>query len=522
MPQPLRIFISSPGDVMEERRRAALVITRLKREFARFLDLSAVLWEYEPMLASGHFQDVIERPSATDLVVLILWSRLGTRLPEDRYRGIDGRIPVTGTEWEYEEALAAQRARGTPDILVYRKRAEAVARFSRQEELEAARVQWLALQDFWERHFAGADGTFKTAFNSFDDLDAFEALLEGHLRELLRRRLSERRSGPEASAIIWHQGSPFRGLEVFEPEHAAVFFGRERAEREVIEALARNAEAGCAFLLVLGASGSGKSSLVRAGVLPNLMAPGVVTGVEAWRYCMFRPGQAMGDLAEGLARALVEQPRALPELEGAGVAVATLAEQFRSAPNQAALPVGVGLARVAARPGAARLVLVADQMEELFTLPQGSAGQRRGLVLALEALARSGLVWVVATLRSDFYHRCAELPELRDLAAGERQYHLLAPRPAELEPMIRRPAAAAGLGFEADPDGGPGLDGELTEAAGRDPGSLPLLSFTLDELYRRDVAESGGEVLTFASYRALGGLEGAIAQRAEEAGRGGV
>jgi hypothetical protein len=152
MPQPLRIFISSPGDVMEERRRAALVITRLKREFARFLDLSAVLWEYEPMLASGHFQDVIERPSATDLVVLILWSRLGTRLPEDRYRGIDGRIPVTGTEWEYEEALAAQRARGTPDILVYRKRAEAVARFSRQEELEAARLQWQALQDFWERH----------------------------------------------------------------------------------------------------------------------------------------------------------------------------------------------------------------------------------------------------------------------------------------------------------------------------------------------------------------------------------
>ena len=111
MAQPLKIFISSPGDVSDERRRAALVISRLKREFARFFDLSAVLWEYEPMLSSGHFQDVIDPPSSADIVVLILWSRLGTPLPAKtdtrEYKGLDGRVPVTGTEWEYEQALEA-------------------------------------------------------------------------------------------------------------------------------------------------------------------------------------------------------------------------------------------------------------------------------------------------------------------------------------------------------------------------------------------------------------------------------
>ena len=96
-PERLGVLISSPGDVEEERRRAALVLGRLRREFQRFFDLSPILWEYEPLLASGHFQDCIEEPSAVDIVLVILWSRLGTPLPERTakraYRGIDGRVP---------------------------------------------------------------------------------------------------------------------------------------------------------------------------------------------------------------------------------------------------------------------------------------------------------------------------------------------------------------------------------------------------------------------------------------------
>ncbi len=96
----IRVFIPSPGDVPAERRRAALVCNRLGREFARFFEVRPVLWEYEPMLTAGHFQDVIKpAPSDADIVAVILWSRLGTPLPAEtdkrRYEGIDGRLPVS-------------------------------------------------------------------------------------------------------------------------------------------------------------------------------------------------------------------------------------------------------------------------------------------------------------------------------------------------------------------------------------------------------------------------------------------
>ena len=95
MKRSLRIFVSSPGDVKATREIAALTVERLAQDYARFFNIEPYLWEYEAMIASGHFQDSIEPPSAFDIVVLILWSRLGTRLPERtalrEYRGIDGR-----------------------------------------------------------------------------------------------------------------------------------------------------------------------------------------------------------------------------------------------------------------------------------------------------------------------------------------------------------------------------------------------------------------------------------------------
>jgi hypothetical protein len=99
MPQRLRIFISSPGDVPDERLRADLVIDKLAQDYSRFFTIDGYRWEHEPMLASGHFQDAVEPPSKFDIVVMILWSRLGTPLPEKtaerEYRGIDGRAPDT-------------------------------------------------------------------------------------------------------------------------------------------------------------------------------------------------------------------------------------------------------------------------------------------------------------------------------------------------------------------------------------------------------------------------------------------
>src|SRR5580700_10144880 len=126
MRKHLRIFVSSPGDVSAIREIAAQTIERVAQDYLRSAIIDPYLWEEHSMLASGHFQDSIELPSTFDIVVLILGSRLGTPLPERtaarEYKGIDGRSPVTGTEWEYEEALAAARRSGVPDLLVYRGR----------------------------------------------------------------------------------------------------------------------------------------------------------------------------------------------------------------------------------------------------------------------------------------------------------------------------------------------------------------------------------------------------------------
>jgi eukaryotic-like serine/threonine-protein kinase len=530
MAQQLRIFISSPGDVEDERRRAALVVSRLKREFIRFFELSAVLWEYEPMLSSGHFQDIIEPPSTADIVVVILWSRLGTPLPprtdKREYKRRDGSAPVTGTEWEYEDALTAREQRGTPELLVYRKFSEGFARFSHADQLEQIRAQWQALQTFWERHFQGADGGFKAAFNRFQALDDFESQLEAHLRELLRRRLPPQplriARGTAGAKIDWWSGSPYGGLKAFDLEQAAVFFGRERAEREITENLVRRAAAGSAFMLVLGASGAGKSSLVRAGLLPDLMAPGVVADVATWRYAIVQPSDLAPDPFAGLAAALL-RGKALPELATIGYDAKEVAAILAGDPALAAVPLRLALQRAAedekSAPSATprgRLVLVLDQLEVLFTSAAFSEAALAKLDALLAQLAQSGLVWVIATMRSDFYHRMIELPQINALAAGYGQYLLPAPSAAEIEQIIRGPADVAGLDFEVDQHTGLGLDAVILEAAARDPASLPLLSFVLDELYRRDVGAGDNHVLRFGSYRELGGLEGAIARHADE------
>ena len=158
-----------------------------------------------------------------------------------------------------------------------------------------------------------------------------------------------------------------------------------------------------------------------------------------------------------------------------------------------------------------RLAFAIDQMEELFTT-QAEPASREALVRLLAAFAGSGFVWVIGTIRADFFHRCSEIPGFSALKDGLASYELLPPTGPEIAQIIREPARAAGLRFEENAEQGR-LEDVLQEAAVADPGSLPLLEFVLDALY-----EAGREqrLLTFAAYRALGGLEGAIARRADE------
>ncbi len=532
MSKRLRIFVSSPADVKTAREIAALTIERLAQDYARFFRIEPYLWEYEAMIASGHFQDSIEPPSAFDVVVLILWSRLGILLPERtavrEYRGIDGRVPVTGTEWEFEDALQAAQKHGAPDLLVYRRLTPASLDISDPRRREQQLQQLDALEGFWARHFVN-QGVFLGAYTTFTSDAEYAAALEQHLRKLIERRIAALgASQGEMTLSTWAQ-APFRGLEAYEFEHAPIFFGQDEALAKAMLQLTSNAEAGSAFLIVLGASGSGKSSLVKAGVVPKLFVPRRIAGTAFLRRVVFRPSDAtLGeDLFDALARRLttqVNEQEGLSNLIGHGQSVASLAAHLRSATTAPAYPIGTALGELTIRARqsghmleyeTARLVLVVDQLEELFTQESSVANDRHRFIELLAGLARSGLVWVIATMRKDFWHRADETAELVRLAEAGGRLELLPPSPSQLSQIIRRPAEAAGVGFELHPTTTVPLNEMIAEEVAREPGALPLLSYLLDQLYRIDVHEGGGHTLTFATYESLGKLEGAIATQAE-------
>ncbi len=240
-----------------------------------------------------------------------------------------------------------------------------------------------------------------------------------------------------------------------------------------------------------------------------------------WRWCVFRASDAAADIFDGLASALLG-PTACPELQSTAFDARELGALFRDAPQRAAAPLKMALAQAAAavaqherlsHPPESRLAIVIDQMEEIFTLERVDPPARERFVALLATLAKSGVVLVLGTMRSDFYARCAELPDLVALKAGVGQYDLQPPNFDEIGQMINWPAHAAGLQFEHNPSSDERLDAVIHEASSQAPEALPLLEFLLDELYQRR-SESG--VLTFAAYQELGGLEGALARRAEE------
>lgn len=511
------------------------------------------------MLATKDFQENIPSPAEFDIVVCVLWSRLGSRL-HSRHRRHDGTAYQSGTEFEFEEAVRGWRETNgeRPDILVYRRdylKLEITdenfvieppfvvrplpGREGALEEAAEKVRQYQALLGFFDKWFRSSDeAVFTGAYNPYQDLADFEQKLYRALRTVIFKRLPKEAENARMSAT-WSRGSPFRGLQFFDVEHGPVFYGRSRAVDETIGLLRRRAEAAKPFVLVFGSSGVGKSSLVRAGVLPQLLKPGVIEGIGHWRHAIFRPSDGIrlvnpgnaGDpvelppgflraygLYQGLAKTLM-RPEAIG-VECPATEYALMRDLDRN-PEVASKVVQAALDIVAERhqqelrlnsPQAVRLVLVIDQMEELFTTHDLTAADRRAFVQTLWWLLRTGRVWVLATLRSDFFPRCETIPELMDLKEGNGQYHLQMPEEYEISQMIRWPAAAAGLRFAEDVQKGERLEDLIRDAALANRESLPLLQFALEELYQRRTAD---DVLTLEAYREIGGVEGSLAQRAE-------
>lgn len=292
--------------------------------------------------------------------------------------------------------------------------------------------------------------------------------------------------------------NPYKGLRAFSGADAGDFFGREALVADLVHTLhetldvEHSAGSSSRLITVIGASGSGKSSVVMAGLLPRLWG-GAVAGSDRWTYLdPITPGaHPIEALCLALSRALPEKSlRAIrDDLENGGERSLHL------------------LASAAVRQPGGRAVLLIDQLEELFTLTQTESERRRFIELLVAAVTEPrGPLIIVTTLRADFYDRPMLYPELFEVIRAH-QTPVLPMSLEELRSVIEGPAALDDVQLQFE---GPLVGDLLFEVQGQ-AGALPLLQFTLDQLYQY----REGRLLTLQAYRAIGGVRGALARHAE-------
>jgi hypothetical protein len=284
---------------------------------------------------------------------------------------------------------------------------------------------------------------------------------------------------------------PYRGLLHFREEDAPFFFGREALIERLIDAVRRQP-----FVAVVGASGSGKSSVVRAGLVPRLRSD----RRAAWETVILVPtDQPLKALASALVPLLEPTMGEVDRLAEA----TKLAEHFRSGTIFLNDLVG----RILEKQSGTNLVLiVVDQFEELYTLTSDEEARRRFLDELLAESSRAGSRTKVAlTLRGDFVGKALAYRPLSD-RLQDAEINLGPMTREELECAIRKPAEKIQLQFE------PGLARRILNDVGDEPGNLPLLEFVLKELWDK----RRGRILLNETYDAIGGLHGAVATKADE------
>jgi DNA-binding SARP family transcriptional activator/WD40 repeat protein len=279
--------------------------------------------------------------------------------------------------------------------------------------------------------------------------------------------------------------NPYKGLRPFTEADAQDFFGREAFVGRLLERWRRPGGGG-RLLVVVGPSGSGKSSSVRAGLVPALRSGGA-DGSEDWFITEMVPGRhPLEELEAALLRIAVNPPAGLLHLLESG-------------------PRGLLDAVDRVVPERTEVVLVIDQFEELFTLTE--AETERSLLLESVRVAvadPASRVRIVATLRGDFYDRPLNYQRFGELLGTSTEV-VTALAPHELERAIVGPTEPLGVRVE------PALVAQVAADVAEQPGALPLVQYALTELFER--REDGR--LTLAAYRDLGGISGALAARAE-------
>jgi hypothetical protein len=319
-------------------------------------------------------------------------------------------------------------------------------------------------------------------------IDLRDAANEPAAVEAILRALGSRASrSPEAPSITI---CPYRALESFREEHAALFFGREAFAATLLRRVSERP-----LVALVGASGSGKSSVIQAGLIPLLRRQRPPE--RAWDIVVFRPGEApFHRLAAGLVPLLEAEKDEVDRLEAA--------KRLGDKLCEGAIRLADAVDRLLMKShGTDRLLIVIDQFEELFTLTP--PGPRRQFLDATIGTLDQAPVTLVVALRADFYGQV--------IAADRALSDHIQLGIVNLAPMIRgelrdamvQPAARAGIQFEA------GLVDRILDHCETQPGALPLLEFALTQLWEHRV----GQLITHSSYDAVGEIQGAISRRAE-------
>jgi DNA-binding SARP family transcriptional activator/ABC-type glycerol-3-phosphate transport system substrate-binding protein len=281
--------------------------------------------------------------------------------------------------------------------------------------------------------------------------------------------------------------NPYKGLRAFLEADAGDFFGRETVVQRLLRTMGDDDPA-ARFLAVVGPSGSGKSSVVRAGLVPALRR-GAIAGSERWYVVDALPGpRPFRELETALTGIAVEPPPSLmDELERDELGLVRAVERVLPDPN-------------------AELLIVLDQFEEVFTIVADER-ERAHLLASIRAavLEPESRVRIVTTLRADFYDAPLSVAGFGDLLAA-RTEAITPMSPEELERAIVAPADRAGLAIE------PRLLAEMIADVADRPGALPLLQYALTELAER----ADERVLSLDAYRKIGRVSGALARRAEQ------
>ena len=505
----VKIFVSSPSDVEHERAAVKDVVERLAQEYLPYFQMQAVLWEEEALTADRTFQAGLTQPEDCDIVLVILWTRLGSPLPEEPYRG------MTGTEWEFVNAVEASARTGVPEVLVYKKTAPKLVDITDAGVAREAVEDRRRLDEFFRSNFFNEDNTFRRAFRTFDSDASFRELLEVQLRKLLNRRISaERRAS--AGALHW-QGSPFRPGRPFEIGDERVFIGREGEVRALLTRLSSREPGQQGFVLLSGASGSGKTSLLRAGLVPRLTRPFLFEQIATVRCAVVHPGADGPTPLAALAARLTAADVLGDPLAQFGLGAAELERLLTTEPEVAAGQLVSALEQVSKANDSeaqARLAVIVDPLEAVFDAADPEQLER--FAAALRGLADNPRIWVIAAIRGDALHRLIELPALLPLLRADGWTELEPPAPARIRQVVEIPARVAGVDVEsADGSGGHGLVEQIESEASQLRLWAPPVQGVLDEAYR-DAARRGGDLrLSAAQMRSRGGITGHVLAQAD-------